>query len=58
MDHVRYPRLFQPLQIRHVRFRNRIFSAPVQTSYLDGMGYYTDYAIEYFAEKARGGAAL
>lgn len=22
------------------------------------MGYYTDYAIEYFAEKARGGAAL
>ena len=55
---MRYPRLFQPLQIRHVRFRNRIFSAPVQTSYLDGMGYYTDYAIEYFAEKARGGAAL
>ena len=51
MDHVRYPRLFQPLQIRHVRFRNRIFSAPVQTSYLDGMGYYTDYAIEYFQKR-------
>lgn len=53
-----YPKLFQPLQVRHVRFRNRIFSAPVQTSYLDGNGYYTDYAIEYFAEKARGGTAL
>lgn len=53
-----YPKLFQPLQVKHIRFRNRIFSAPVQTGYLDGNGYYTDYAIEYFAEKARGGAAL
>ena len=53
-----YPKLFQPLEIKRVRFRNRIFSAPVQTSYLDGNGYYTDHAIEYFAEKARGGAAL
>ena len=53
-----YPKLFQPLQVKHIRFRNRIFSAPVQTGYLDGNGYYTDYAIEYFAEKARGGAVL
>lgn len=55
---MKYSKLFQPLHVKHVRFRNRIFSAPIQTSYLDGNGYYTDYAIEYFAEKARGGAAL
>lgn len=55
---MKYPRLFQPLQIKNVCFRNRLFSAPIQISYLDGNGYYTDYAIDSFAEKARGGAAL
>lgn len=55
---MKYPHLFEPLQVKNFRFRNRLFSAPIQMSYLDGNGYYTDYAIHSFAEKARGGAAL
>lgn len=53
-----YNHLFQPLDIGRVHFKNRIFSAPVQTGYLDGNGYYTDYAIHAFSEKARGGCSL
>lgn len=53
-----YPHLFQPLRVGHILFKNRLFSAPIQTSFLDGNGYYSDYAIHFFAEKARGGAGL
>lgn len=55
---MKYPQLFRPLRVKNLCFRNRIFSAPIQMSYLDGNGYYTDYAISAFAQKARGGAAL
>ena len=54
----KFPHLFEQMDVRGLRLKNRLFSAPVQTSYLDGDGYYTDYAIGAFAEKARGGAAM
>jgi 2,4-dienoyl-CoA reductase-like NADH-dependent reductase (Old Yellow Enzyme family)/thioredoxin reductase len=53
-----YPNLFQPMWIGSLRLKNRIFAAPLQMSFLDGNGYYTDYTIRSFQEKARGGAAL
>lgn len=53
-----YPNLFRPICIGPLRLKNRLFASPIQMSFLDGNGYYTDYVIRGFAEKARGGAAL
>ncbi len=46
-----YPNLFQPLRIKNVLFRNRIFSAPNQTRFRD------NFEMAYMEAKARGGAA-
>ena len=53
-----FPHLFDPFEINGHRFKNRLFSAPIQTSHLDGNGYYTEYAVQLFSEKAKGGCAL
>ena len=53
-----YPNLFAPLFIKGTVFRNRIFSAPNMMCYLDADGYPTEPFIEYYANKARGGAAV
>jgi 2,4-dienoyl-CoA reductase-like NADH-dependent reductase (Old Yellow Enzyme family)/thioredoxin reductase len=53
-----YEHLFSPLKVKNITFRNRIFSAPVMMcmTHLDGTP--SPYMIEFFAEKARGGAAM
>lgn len=53
-----YSHLFQPLRIKNKVFRNRLFFGPIQMSAIDGNGYPTDYGIDFFAARARGGAAL
>ena len=53
-----YPHLFEPLTVKKVTFRNRIFSAPNLMCYLDANGFPTDTLIEYYANKAKGGAAV
>ena len=53
-----YPHLFEPLQIGRTTFRNRIFAAPTMMCDMDASGYPTDNMIAYYAEKARGGAAV
>lgn len=53
-----YPRLFEPLTIGPLVFRNRIWSAPNMMCHMDANGFPTDYMIAYYAEKARGGAAV
>jgi 2,4-dienoyl-CoA reductase-like NADH-dependent reductase (Old Yellow Enzyme family)/thioredoxin reductase len=54
----KYPHLFEPFTIKKTRFRNRIFSAPNMMCHMDANGFPTDYMIAYYAEKAKGGAAV
>ncbi|MGI5937102.1 MAG: FAD-dependent oxidoreductase [Oscillospiraceae bacterium] len=53
-----YPKLFEPITIKGVTFRNRIWSAPNMMCHMDAAGFPTEYMIAYYAEKARGGAAV
>ena len=53
-----YPHLFEPLTIKKTTFRNRIFSAPNMMSHMDFTGRPDDSMIAFYAEKARGGAAV
>lgn len=53
-----YPHLFQPLKIKNVTFRNRLFSAPHMMSHMDSTGRPDESMIDFYAEKARGGFAV
>lgn len=53
-----YPHLFEPLTVNGVTFKNRIFSAPNMMCYMDAAGFPTPDMIAYYAEKAKGGAAV
>ncbi|WP_163269428.1 FAD-dependent oxidoreductase [Chelativorans alearense] len=54
-----YPHLFQPLQIAKLRLKNRIAMAPMGFGALsDDRGIPTQRYIDYFAERAKGGAGL
>ena len=54
---LKYPHLFSPIKVGNVVFRNRIFASP--TGWVDIKDDCTlgDNAIDYYAEKAKGGAA-
>lgn len=54
-----YPHMFQPLKVRHVTFKNRVFSAPSlahMTQHTASTSPETPYLLHY-VERARGGAA-
>ncbi|EUB99293.1 2,4-dienoyl-CoA reductase (NADPH) [Rhizobium sp. CF080] len=54
-----FPHLFQPLQIGNVRLKNRIAMAPMGFGALsDDNGVPTQRYVDYFAERAKGGAGL
>jgi 2,4-dienoyl-CoA reductase-like NADH-dependent reductase (Old Yellow Enzyme family)/thioredoxin reductase len=53
-----YPLLLSPIKIGGVTFRNRIFAAPTGVHSMQGSEPHpTEAVIDYFANKARGGAA-
>jgi len=54
---LKYPHLFSPIKVGNVVFRNRIFASP--TGWVDIKDDCTlgDNAIDYYVEKAKGGAA-
>ncbi|MGQ3277403.1 MAG: oxidoreductase, partial [Shinella sp.] len=52
-----FPHLFQPLQIRGVRLKNRIMSSGHDTT-LPTDGLINDALIAYHAARAQGGAGL
>lgn len=52
----KYLPLFQPIKIGNMVMKNRICMAPMGETY--GMGVLCDQAIDYYAERAKGGAAL
>lgn len=54
----RYPHLFQPLRVKNVIFRNRIFAAPNMLCYANWDGSPSPQMIGYFAAKAKGGCAM
>lgn len=59
MEHAIYPHIFQPLTVRHVTFKNRIFCAPSlahQTQHTEATSPETPYLLHY-VERAKGGAA-
>ncbi len=53
-----YPHLFESFSVKGLTFRNRLFSAPNMMCYMDFNGSPTPDMIAYYAEKARGGAAV
>lgn len=53
-----YPHLFQPLRVKNVIFRNRIFSSPHMLCYANWDGSPSLQMIKFFEEKAKGGCAM
>ncbi len=54
---MKYPKLFTPLKVGTLTFRNRLLSGPNMMCALNPDGSPTDYMVGYYAEKAKGGAA-
>src|SRR5512147_1807096 len=54
---LKFPRLFEPLDIGPLVYRNRLFSAPTMMSYVTEGGRPTEALMGYYLEKARGGSA-
>lgn len=52
------PMLARPVQVRGVRFRNRIVGAPMERNYCDRSGTVTPRYVDYLARRAAGGAGL
>lgn len=57
MQELKYPNLFQPLQVKSTVYKNRLFSAPSMMSFVTEGGRPTEALLGYYKEKARGGAA-
>lgn len=53
----KYPNLFSPYEIRGIKLKNRILSAPIGISFFGPESHLTDYSIEFFEQRAKGGAA-
>ena len=51
-------RLFEPGRIGKMDIRNRLVMPPMQTRGADPDGFVTDRLIDYYAERAKGGAGL
>ncbi|MBW1893641.1 MAG: FAD-dependent oxidoreductase [Deltaproteobacteria bacterium] len=51
-------KLFQPIKIADVEIKNRIAMSPMGTNLCEENGTVTDRQIEYFEERAKGGAGL
>ena len=57
MKAIRYPHLFEPIQLGNVLFRNRIFASPTGYQNVAGDNTLPDGAAAYYGRKALGGAA-
>lgn len=54
----RFPMLFEPLRIGKMEIKNRIVFPPLVTNMVTEEGLLTERQIDYYAERARGGAGL
>ncbi len=57
MINLKYPHLFEPIQLGNTYFRNRIFASPTGYLNTNGDGYLNEGAEAYYARRAMGGAA-
>jgi 2,4-dienoyl-CoA reductase-like NADH-dependent reductase (Old Yellow Enzyme family)/NADH dehydrogenase FAD-containing subunit len=55
---IRFHHIFQPGKIGTVKLKNRLIMAPVTTLYATEEGEVCDRAIDFFAERARGGVGM
>jgi len=53
-----FPHLMQPFQMKNLTLRNRIVMAPMLSRLCDPEGIVSQKLIDYYAERARGGAGL
>lgn len=54
---LKYPHLFEPIQLAGTFFKNRLFASPTGFQDLDGQGVLSEAAAAYYERKAMGGAA-
>jgi len=57
MGSLKYPHLFEPIILRGTFFKNRIFASPTGYQNMTGDGILPPEAADYYARKAKGGAA-
>ena len=53
----KYPHMFQPMTIKGVTFKNRVFASPITANRIVDHGYPTPEGIDAYETKARGGFA-
>ncbi len=58
MSNVHFKKLFEPGKIGSMLIKNRIVMPPMGTNYCNNRGYITQRSIDYYEERARGGAGL
>ena len=51
----KYPHMFQPMTIKGVTFKNRVFASPITANRIVDHGYPTPEGIDAYETKARGG---
>ncbi len=54
---LKYPKLFEPLNVGPVTYRSRLFASPSMMSFVTEGGRPTEALLGYYREKAKGGAA-
>lgn len=55
---IKFTKLFEPVKIGSIEIKNRIVMAPMITNFADFNGGVTNQQIDYFVERAKGGAGL
>lgn len=58
MSHKQFPKLFEPGRIGSLELKNRLVMPPMATNYAAKDGSVTDRQIDYYEERAKGGAGL
>jgi 2,4-dienoyl-CoA reductase-like NADH-dependent reductase (Old Yellow Enzyme family)/thioredoxin reductase len=55
MKSTQFPKLFEPIRIRGVEFKNRIVMCPMENCYAEENGNVSERTIAYYRERAKGG---
>jgi len=55
---MKYPNLFQPLQMGSITLKNRLVMSPMTMNYATEEGFATEKLIRYYVERAKGGVGL
>ena len=51
-----FPKLFEPIKIQNVEFRNRIVMPSMENCFAEENGNVSERTIAYYRERAKGGA--